>query len=152
MDKTFTFKLYNNRSGVTIMELLLVVALIAIVSAIAMPTVYHNFTRESEQYMVDSVLVEVEYARSMGLMDLPAYATFKTAAGSGAFEVATQTKRLDGSVVFVESQEFGFSNLGKLLDADGTDSAAAKTLTVKAGSKNIGAVQITPAGLIRRAP
>lgn len=142
--------LLSVRRGITLMELLLVIALIAIISAIGAPTVYHNFARESDQYMVDSVMTELEYARSMGLMDLPAYAMFETTADSSAFKCATQTKRLDGGVAFGESEFVLFGKRGQLIDSAGADLAAAKTLTVKAATRVVGTVVITPAGLIRR--
>jgi prepilin-type N-terminal cleavage/methylation domain-containing protein len=137
--------------GVSLIELLLAVALIAVIAAIGMPTVYHNFVRESEQHVTDSVLLELEYARSMGLMDLPAYATFKTVSGKPDFECATQTKKLDGNVVFVQSEMFAFDNLGRLLESDGaTRSTVAKTLSLRTADKVIGSIEITPAGLIKR--
>ena len=137
--------------GFTLMELLLVVALVAVVSAIGMPTVYHNFARESEQHMIDSVIVEIEYARSMGLMDLPAYATFETTANSAVFICATQTKRLDGNVVFGESSFLKFGPRGQLQNAAGTvDETVAQTLSVKADTSVVGTVVVTPAGLIKR--
>lgn len=137
--------------GVTLMELLLVIALIAVISAIGMPTVYHNFTRDSEQHMIESVLVELEYARSMGLMDLPAYASFKTTAGSAEFECATQIKRLDGNVVFADSLTLYFGPRGQLINSAGdADLTTDQTLSVKAADKVIGTAIITPAGLIKR--
>lgn len=140
-----------SRQGVTLMELLLVVALIAVVSAVGAPTVYHNFARESDQYMIDSVLTEIEYARSMGLMDLPGYAMFETTANSSAFKCATQTRRLDGAVVFGESEYILFGKRGQLIDsATAIDLPTAKTLTVKADTRVVATVEITPAGLIRR--
>lgn len=137
--------------GVTLMELLLAIALIAVISAIGMPQVFHNFTRDSEQHMIESVLVELEYARSMGLMDLPTYATFKTTAGSAEFECATQTKRLDGNVVFVEGLTLRFGPRGQLINyTSGIDLTTDQTLSVKAADKVIGTAVITPAGLIKR--
>lgn len=139
------------RQGVTLMELLLVVALIAVVSAVGAPTVYHNFARESDQYMIDSVLTEIEYARSMGLMDLPGYAMFETTANSSAFKCATQTKRLDGAVVFGASEYINFGPRGQLIDpATGIDLSTAKTLTVRTNARVVATVEVTPTGLIRR--
>lgn len=135
--------------GFSLMELLLVVALISIVAAVGMPTVYHNFVRESDSYMVDSLIVEIEYARSMGLMDLPAYATFKTIADTPNFECATQSKRLDGNVTFADSDFFQFDSRGMLIDVYGAPMAQ-RFITIRSAGEAKGTVIVTPAGLVKR--
>lgn len=147
--KMFERETHFDSKGVTLMELLLVCALVAIVAALGAPTVYHNYVRESENHMIESLLVEIEYARSMGLTDLGDYATFRAIADSPNFECATQTKRLDGNVKFGESLLIRFDSLGRLIDTSGNPDSQ-KTLSLKSVDKTIGTVVISPNGLIKR--
>ncbi len=135
----------NSRTAFTLMEMLLVIALLAVISAIALPTVYHDFSRRSKSCMVDSLILELEYARSMGLMDLSDYATFKCTAGSAEFATATQSKILDGNLVFADSVDFAFDSLGRPEDK------LEKNLSLKTiNNESVGTVIVTPAGLIKR--
>ncbi len=137
------------RRGFTLMELLLVIALVAIVAAVGGPTAYHNFIRESDSNMLNSLIVEIEYCRTMGLMDMPDYATFETFGGTPDFKCATQTKSLDGSVTFKSSRFFAFDRLGKLIDNTGA-AIPDQTITLTSGGVDKGTVLITSAGVIKR--
>lgn len=138
------------KHGITLIELLLVIALIAIISAIGAPAVYHNFNREADQNILQSVTSELEYSRSMGLMEYEGYSTFQTFANSDKFICATQTKRLEGNVSFETSEFFYFDHLGRLLDASGNLETANRQFNLITDGRTVGTILITPAGLIKR--
>lgn len=131
------------------MELLLVIALVAVVAAVGAPAVFHNFNRDADHYMIDGLMGELEYARSMGLYDLKNYAVFKTTANSPIFECATRTVRLEGNVVFNESQTLFFDQLGRLVDSSGNP-LAATNISLRSGPRVVGIISVTPQGLIKK--
>lgn len=139
----------EKRSGVTLLEILLVVALIAVFAAVGAPVVFHNLNQSADTYMLDGLMAELEYARSMGLLDFKDYAVFKTTADSPVFECATRTRNLDGGVVFAENNTLYFNNLGRLVDASG-NAETAKSLSLKAGTRVVGTLLVSPQGLIKR--
>lgn len=127
------------------MELLLATALLSVVAAIGLPTVFHNFTQRSRDQMIDSVIVELEYTRSMGLMNFEDYSTFKTTEGEQIFIAASQTRRLDGNAFFSNTAEITFDELGR------PDPDASNELSLRlADGTTIGTIEVLPAGLIRR--
>ncbi len=100
------------RRGMTLMELLLTIALLAIVAAIGAPQVYNNLTGGVEKRIVWAAATDFEYARSMGLSDASAYADVEITAGSSEYKVATLTKMLDGKAKFDVSAVFRFGENG----------------------------------------
>ncbi|HNV69732.1 MAG TPA: DUF86 domain-containing protein [Candidatus Ozemobacteraceae bacterium] len=100
------------RRGVTLMELLLVVALLAIVAAVGAPQVYNNLVGGVEKRIVWAATTDFEYARSMGLSDAAAYADVEITAGSSQYQVATLTKMLDGEATFSAAAAFRFGATG----------------------------------------
>lgn len=141
----------SGRRGVTLMELLLVVALLAIVAAVGAPQVYNNLVGGVEKRIVWAAATDFAYARSMGLADVSAYADVEITAGSGKYKVATQSKLLDGAATFDTTAAFRFNATGSpdLIPGGPPKPSFPLTINVRspAGAK-IGEITIAANGFI----
>ncbi|MBF0410268.1 MAG: prepilin-type N-terminal cleavage/methylation domain-containing protein [Candidatus Riflebacteria bacterium] len=118
----------DKKNGFTILELLLVLSLIAIVSAVSFP-VFSNFVRQNfVSSAALSVVTGLEHARSRGLMDmLVPIATFTH--GTGNYEIASKSFLLENDYRFSWSsgidgskKAFEFGTKGELLGYPDTQS------------------------------
>lgn len=130
------------------MELLLVIAILAISAAVAVPTVWKNLGRDVDVGMLRSIAADVEYARAMGLNDLSKYAVVQVGVGSTTLTFAQQARKLEGGTQFDSLASFTFDGRGRPIDTAGAN--VAQTLSVKNSptSAAYGSIEVSKEGLV----
>lgn len=83
-----------NRSGVTLMELLLVVAVLAVLAPITVPVVSSYSSVSKDMAVTHQVIDMVSHTRSMGLMGRKAEALITFENASSAFEIGGSKNNL----------------------------------------------------------
>ncbi len=102
----------KSRKAFTIMELLLVISLVAIVAAVAIPTFYTDTGKRADAKAIQSLAYDIEYARSMGLLDLPGFSQVVFTAGSNKYEVATKSFELSEDYIVNSTAVIDFDSNG----------------------------------------
>lgn len=136
----------RHKTGVTLVELLLFVAIISIAAAVGFPTVWQDTGKRADMKTVQGLASDIEHVRSMALMDLPGFANAKFAANSSKYEVAIKTKELSGNYVIesLTNPNFSFNPNGTL------STGAPISINIKRGTggSTISHVDIASSGLI----
>jgi len=134
-------------TGFTLMELLLVISILAVTAAVAVPTVWKNLGRDVDVGMLRSIAADLEYARAMGLNDLSQYAGVQVGVGSDTLTFAQQSRKLEGGVQFDSAASFTFDGLGRPI---GDAGLAVQKLSLKNGptGTEYGAVSVSKEGLV----
>ena len=133
----------SKKSGVTLIELLLVIAILSVVAAVGFPTVWQNTGRRADQKTAQGVASDIEYVRSMALMDMPGFANAKFRKNDSKYEIATRTKELTGNYQVADNVTLNFNPDGSI--------TSPKTIHISrksGGGGNIAHIDIASSGLI----
>ncbi|MBF0409849.1 MAG: prepilin-type N-terminal cleavage/methylation domain-containing protein [Candidatus Riflebacteria bacterium] len=128
----------NSFSGITLIELLLVVSILAIISAVALPAAYQDINARINRNILATLKSDIEYARSMALLDMSEYSQVVLAGNSYTF--AKQNK------IFAADYSFGigtiaFNNIGKPL-------SSFITIDVSFAGKEFGTINVSESGMV----
>lgn len=130
-------------SGVTLIELLLIVAILSVAAAIGLPTVWQNTGKRADMKTVQGLASDIEYVRSMALMDMPGFANAQFTASESKYKVATLTRELTGNYQISNNATLNFTSSGRLLSDDVTINIKRKT-----GGSDIAHVTVASSGYI----
>jgi len=141
------------RTGVTLMELLLVVAVLAVVTGIAYPSMYPAMEGRNDIAVLHQILTSISHARAMGIMGRDAEAQFDMQSSAFNYDgknLLTQGYYLSNMLVdsdSVEAMNVKF-NFGGRLFIDGDYRDQARFALKRTGfSDVIGTITLLPVGL-----
>ncbi len=126
----------------TLVELLLVIALVSIVAGIGITATYQDMARAARARAVAAVAADFTYARSLALRDLGTWAGVVVTAGSNRYNCASQTRFVEAALRFDTNRTVTF-------DASGTPSWAG-VLTLSDSIGPAGRIEIVDTtGIVR---